>query len=86
MYYLQLKTKIQHFTIHKLIVLPTRILENKFIFYEHDFDYLVLALNKRDFAFLKDADLYSSPCADTMFLFTTLKNPLERGNFSSRCR
>jgi hypothetical protein len=53
------KCKNQHFTLHKLIVLPTRILENKFIAYEHDYDYLALSFNQRDFALLKEADLKS---------------------------
>jgi len=49
----------QHFTLHKLIVLPTQILENKFIAYEHYYDYLALSFNQRDFALLKEADLKS---------------------------
>jgi len=32
-----LKTASQHFTLHKLIALPTRVLENKFIEIVHDF-------------------------------------------------
>jgi hypothetical protein len=78
-----LKTASQHFTLHKLIVLPTRILENKFIAYEHDYDYLALSFNQRNFALLKEDDLKScsrafSPCAPSMFLSTTLKYPLVR--------
>ena len=54
-----LKTASQHFTLHKLIDLPTRILENKFITYVHDYDYLALSFNQRDFALLMEADLKS---------------------------
>jgi len=53
------KCSSEHFTLHKLIVLPTRILENKFIAYEHDYDYLALSFNQRDFALLKEDDLKS---------------------------
>jgi hypothetical protein len=52
-----LKTASNHFTLHRVIVLPTRILENMFIAYEHDYDYLALSFNQRDFALLKEADL-----------------------------
>ena len=54
---ISLKTASQHFTLHKLIVLPTRISENKLIEYVHDFAYLTLSFNQRDFPFLKEADL-----------------------------
>jgi hypothetical protein len=47
------KCASQHFTLHKLIVLPTRILENKFIAYDHDYDYLALSFNQRDFALIR---------------------------------
>jgi len=47
-----LKTVSQHFTLHKLIVLPTRVLENKFIEIVHDFAYFALLFNQRDFALL----------------------------------
>ena len=52
-----LKTASNHVTLHRVIVLPTRILENMFIAYEHDYDYLALLFNQRDFALLKEADL-----------------------------
>ena len=52
-----LKTASQHFTLHKLIVLPTRVSESKFIEYVHDFTYLALSFNQRDFVLLKEADL-----------------------------
>jgi len=52
-----LKTASKHFTLHKLIVLPTRVSENKFIEYVHDFAYMALSFNQRDFALLKQADL-----------------------------
>jgi hypothetical protein len=45
--------------MHKLIVLPTRILENKFIVYEHEYDYLALSFNQRNFVLLKEYDLKS---------------------------
>ena len=51
-----LKTSSQHFTLHKLIVLPTRVSESKFIEYVHDFTYLALSFNQRDFALLREAD------------------------------
>ena len=50
------KCASQHFTIHKLIGLPTRILVNKFIACEHDYDYSVLSFNQLDFALLKKDD------------------------------
>ena len=52
-----LKTSSQHFTLHNLIVLPTRVSESKLIEYVHDFTYLALSFNQRDFALLKEADL-----------------------------
>ena len=52
-----LKTASQHFTLHKLIVLPTRVSESKLIEYVNDFTYLALSFNQRDFALLKEADL-----------------------------
>jgi hypothetical protein len=54
---IRLKTASQHFTPHKLIVLPTRISENKFIEIVRDFAYLPLSFNQRDFALLKEAKL-----------------------------
>jgi len=52
-----LKTAGQHFTLHKLVVFPTRVVENKFIEYVHDVSYLTLSFNQRDFALLEEADL-----------------------------
>jgi len=52
-----LKTASKEFTLHKLIVLPTRFSKNKFIEYVHDIAHLPLSFNQRDFAFLKEADL-----------------------------
>jgi hypothetical protein len=47
------KTASQHFALHKLIVLPTRVSENKFIEYVLDFVYLVLLFNQRNSALLR---------------------------------
>ena len=47
------KTASQHFALHKLIVLPTRVSENKFIEYVLDFVYLVLSFNQRNSALLR---------------------------------
>ena len=69
-----LKTASQHFTLHKLIVLPTRIAESKFIKYEHDFTYLALSFNQRDFALLKEADLRQ--CSTGMLTVCPLSVPL----------
>jgi len=57
-----LKTASQQFSLHKLIVLPTAVSENKFIEYVHDFAYFALSFNQRDFALLKVAylQLYSA--------------------------
>jgi len=52
-----LKAASQHFTLHKLIVLPTQVLENKFVEIVHDFAYFALLVNQRDFASLIEADL-----------------------------
>ena len=52
-----LKTTSQHFALHKLIVLPTRVSENKFIEIVHYFAYFALSFNQRDFALLKEAYL-----------------------------
>ena len=69
-----LKTSSQHFTLHKLIVLPTRVSESKFIEYVHDFTYLALSFNQRDFALLKEADLLH--CSTGMLTVCPLNVPL----------
>ena len=51
------KTASQHFTLHKLVVFLTRVVENKFIEYVHDFIYHYLSFNHRDFTVLKETDL-----------------------------
>jgi len=68
------KWESQHFTLHKLIVLPTRILENNFIAYFHDYDYLALSFNQRDFALLKEDDLKS--CSTVILTVCPINDPL----------
>ena len=69
-----MKPASQHFTLQKLIVLPTRILENKFIAYDHDYDYLVLSFHQRDFALLKEDDLKS--CSTGILTVCPINVPL----------
>jgi hypothetical protein len=49
-------------------------LENKFIAYEHDYDYLALSFNQRDFALLKEDDLKS--CNTGNLTVCTINVPL----------
>ena len=65
-----LKTASQHFTLHKLIVLPTIVAESKFIEFVNDFTYLALAFNQHDFALLKEDDLQH--CSTGMFTVCSL--------------
>jgi hypothetical protein len=51
------KTAEQHFSIHKLVALPARFSENKFVKYRPEFTYLGVSLDQRDYFLMKEGDL-----------------------------
>ena len=51
------RTANQNFTLHKLIVLPTRKSKDKFIKFYPDFSYFGLSFSQRDYILLKATDL-----------------------------
>lgn len=52
-----LSTADQHFTLHKLIVLPTWINKDKFVKYLPEFSYFGPSLSRRNYVLLNAADL-----------------------------
>lgn len=52
-----MKTVSRHFTRYKIIALPARISEGKFVKYSIDFPYFGLDSSQRDYILLTEADL-----------------------------
>ena len=51
-----LKTAGRHFTLYRIIVFPTRILEDNFVKYSIDFPYFSIDSSQRDYLLLAEAD------------------------------
>jgi len=56
-----LKSVNQHFILYKLIVMPKRVSEDKFIKYLPEFCYFGLSVSRRDYILLTAADLMQCP-------------------------
>ena len=54
---IQLKTADQRFTLYKIVPLPSRSSEDKFVKYSLEYSYFALANSQRDFLLLTEADL-----------------------------
>ena len=52
-----LKSVNQHFILYKLIVMPKRVSEDKFIKYLPEFSYFGLPISRRDYILLTASDL-----------------------------
>jgi hypothetical protein len=55
--YVPLKTADRQFTLHKLVVTPSRVMGNKFVQYQLEIPYLAVAYNRRDYLLLSEAQV-----------------------------
>jgi hypothetical protein len=51
-----LRTADSYFELYKVIALPTKLTDNKFISYQTDFPYFALGHNQHDYALFTDMD------------------------------
>jgi hypothetical protein len=55
--YIPIKTANQHFTLYRVIALPMKIGNDKFVLNQFDFQYFALESFQREYALLSEADL-----------------------------
>lgn len=55
--YFPIKTANQHFTVYRIIALPTIIGNDKFVLYQFDFPYFVIGSSQRDYTLLSEVAL-----------------------------
>jgi len=69
-----LKTAAQLFTLHKVLVFPTRLSPDTFLKYQLDYYYFGLAVDQRDYTLLTEADLQR--CTTSSVTICPAKIPL----------